>query len=142
MESFPKNGPLRLAAWVALVTGAVGCEYLMLRVGRRNPSPLLMAMFFAWVSTPFAALAWCQTKAKQWSESGRVALHATTLLVAISSLMIYGYVAFGPSRPQPAFFFLVLPLGSLALIAIFAVYAGKRRIMAAGERVDSSLRSE
>ena len=126
METSPKNGSLRVAALIALVIGAVGCEYLMLRVGRRNPSALLMAMFAAWVLAPFVALAWCQVAAKRWSEMMRVVLHAASLVLAIGSLIVYGYVALGPPRSKPAFFFVVLPLGSLGLVSILAAYARSR----------------
>jgi len=104
---------LRAAALIALAIGAVGCEYLMLRVGRRNPSAVLMAMFAAWVLAPFAALGWCQVASAWWSKALRNLLHATSLLVAIGSLLVYGYVA--------------LPLGSLLLIAVLVVAAGKRK---------------
>lgn len=126
MDSSPKNTTLRVAASTALAIGAVGCEYLLFRVGHRNPSALLMTLFAGWVLAPFAGLAWCQVAAKRWSETVQRLLHATSLLVASSSLMVYAYVAFGPSRAQPAFFFLVLPFGSLVLIAMVVGYARKR----------------
>lgn len=127
MESHQKISPLRIAALIGLVIGAAGSEYLMFRVGRRNPSALLMAAFAAWVLAPFATLAWCQVAAKRWSGLVRVALHTASLLVAIGSLAVYGYVAFGPARSQPAFFFLVLPFASLVLIAVMVVWATKRK---------------
>jgi len=126
VKSLEKTSPLRAAALLALVISAIGCEYLMFRVGRRNPSVLVMAMFAAWVATPLAALAWCHRAAKRWSDTLQAVLHATSLLVAIASLFVYSYVAFGPARAQPAFFFLVVPFGSLVLIATVVASARKR----------------
>ena len=67
---------------------------------------------------PFIALTWCHAPAKRWSESARAALHFMTLVLALGSLAIYGYVALGPPRAKPAFFFLVIPPASLILIAL------------------------
>ena len=127
MKLLEKPSRWRGAALIALVISAGGCDYLMFRVGRRNPSVLLMAMFAAWVAAPFAALVWCHRAAKQWSDTLQVVLHATSLLVAIASLFIYGYVAFGPARAQPAFFFLVVPFGSLVIIATVLASARTRQ---------------
>ena len=127
MKSRPKSSLVRVAELAALAIGAVGCEYLMFRVGRRNPSVLLMAIFAAWVSAPFAALAWCHVAAKRWSEMLRRVLTFISLLVTMGSLVAYGYVAFGPSRSQPAFFFLVLPFGSLVLIAVLIAVSARKR---------------
>lgn len=127
MNSSPKNSALRLVALVALVIGAVGCEYLVFRVGHRNPSVVLMAIFAAWVLAPFVALAWCHVAARRWVEAVRAALYVASLLVAIGSLVVYGYVAFGPSRSQPAFFFLVLPFVSIVLTAVLGAVGARKR---------------
>lgn len=97
----------------------------MFRVGRRNPSALLVAMFAAWVSTPFVALAWCEAEARRWSGALRRVLAIASLLVTVGSLAAYGYVAFGPPRAQPAFLFLLLPLGSLVLIAVLLAVSAR-----------------
>lgn len=126
-EARPKHRILRGAALIAVALGAVGSEYLMFRVGRRNPSPLLMTMFAGWVLAPFAALAWCHAAAPRWTHTARTLLQIASLLVAIGSLAIYGYIAFGPSRPQPAFSFLVVPLASLVVIAALVAACTRRR---------------
>jgi hypothetical protein len=40
------------------------------------------------------------------------------LIVTAASLVIYGNVALGPPRPQPAAMFLLVPLGSLLLMTV------------------------
>ena len=107
----------RTAAAIAVVAGAVGSVALMLYAGHRNPSSVLMAMFVAWVLAPFMALGWANMISRRWSVPARAALYTGSLLLTAASLTIYGMVALGPPRARPAFFFLVVPLASLLLIA-------------------------
>lgn len=116
---------VRLAALVAIPLGALGSIGFMLHVGRRNESRLLLTLFMGWVLAPFIALTWCHVPAKRWSESARAVLHFMTLVLALGSLAIYGYVALGPPRAKPAFFFLVIPPASLTLIALVAAMRTK-----------------
>ena len=51
-------GFLRTAALTAVLAGAVGSVGLMLYVGRRNHSRVLLVLFALWVLSPFAALGW------------------------------------------------------------------------------------
>jgi membrane-bound metal-dependent hydrolase YbcI (DUF457 family) len=90
----------------------------MLYTGRRNPSAALMMLFVIWVLTPFAVLTAAEFRSRQWSGLTRTALYALMLVVALDSLVIYGHIALGPSRPQPAFWFLVVPPASIVLIAV------------------------
>jgi hypothetical protein len=57
-----------------------------------------MGMFVIWVLLPFAGLIYARTG--RWG----------TLVVAMGSLAIYGYVALGPPQPQVAKWFLMTPL--------------------------------
>ena len=109
---------LRKAGLLATVVGGVGSVCLTLYTGRRNPSALLMAAFAIWVLLPFVALAAADAMSTNWSALTRTVLYALMFVTAIDSLGTYGYVAFGPPRPQPAFWFLVVPPASLLLIAI------------------------
>ena len=123
---------LRKAGLAALVVGAVGSEALMLYTGRRNPSAALMMLFVIWVLSPFAALAAAEFISKKWSGLTRAALYALMFVVALESLVVYGYIVFGPPRPQPAFWFIVVPPASMALIAVVlgvaaAVSGGRSR---------------
>jgi len=43
-------------------------------------------------------------------------VYGLMVVVAVGSLAIYGEVAFGPPRPQPAFWFLVVPAASGYLV--------------------------
>ncbi len=90
----------------------------MFRVGRRNESALLMMVFAFWVLSPFVALAWASRVSKRWSALTRATLHIIILILTSGSLLIYGNVAFGAPRPQPAFMFLVVPFASWLLIAV------------------------
>jgi ACR3 family arsenite efflux pump ArsB len=118
---------LRIAARIALPVAAASSVYLMLRVGHRNPSRLLLALFTGWVLTPFFALAWCEAMSKRWSDPAQASLHGVILLLAVCSALIYGYVAFGPGLAKPAFPFLVTPFVSLILIALFAVLGTRKK---------------
>lgn len=109
---------LRKAGLLAIVIGGVGSVALTLYTGRRNPSALLMAAFAIWVLLPFVALAVADAMSANWSALTRTVLHTLMIVVAIDNPGTYGYIAFGPPRPQPAFWFLVVPPASLLLIAI------------------------
>lgn len=117
----PSEKTLRRAALVAIVAGAAGSIASTLYVGRRNSSFLLIATFVVWVLSPFAGLGRAHASSPRWAEAMRTMLLPVTLTVALGSTAIYGYVALGPPRPQPAFWFLVVPMGSWLLITVAAV---------------------
>lgn len=121
---------LRRGAMIALLAGAGGSLGLMLRVGQRNNSRVLLALFGIWVLSPFTALVCASLVSKRWRVLTRTALYGVTLVLTLGSLTIYGDVAFGPPRAKPAFAFLVVPLASWLLIAIVvpiaAIASGKR----------------
>jgi hypothetical protein len=89
-----------------------------------------LALFVGWVLAPFLALAWCQPAAKRRSELTPVALHAVTLVLTLGSALIYGYIAFGPPRTKPAFFFLVVPFLSLVVVAFVVAMCAKKNAKA------------
>ncbi len=111
-------GLLRAVAIIAAVAGAAGSVGLMLWVGHRNPSRLLLALFVMWDVAPFIALAWANTASKRWSVLTQATLYTVTLVISVASLAIYGNVAFGRPRPTPAFMFLVVPPGSWVMMTI------------------------
>ena len=111
-------GPLRTVAMIAVLAGASGSVGLMLRVGHRNNSRILLALFGIWVLSPFIALVWANVVSKRWSVLTRAALYSLMLVLTLGSLAAYGDVALGPPRAKPAFIFLVVPLASWLLIAI------------------------
>ncbi|MBI3875452.1 MAG: hypothetical protein HY300_05740 [Verrucomicrobia bacterium] len=117
---------MRGAAQAALVVGAIGSVALMLFVGHRNQSIILMLMFAGWVLAPFVALAWADHSPKFQAAAARTPLHVLMLLLALISLAAYARVAFGPPMPQPASVFLLVPLGSLLVIAVTVPLAIRR----------------
>lgn len=118
MNSDADHFRLRVAALIAVLVGAVGSLAFMFRVGRRNESALLMIAFALWVLSPFVAMARASQVSKRWSALTRATLHIIILILTPGSLLIYGNVAFGAPRPQPAFMFLVVPFASWLLIAV------------------------
>ena len=110
-------GLLRAVALIAVVAGALGSVGLMLWVGHRNPSRALLALFVIWDLSPFIALVLADIVSKRWSVLTRATLYGVMLIVALGSLAFYGDVVWRP-RPQPAFMFLVVPLGSWLLMII------------------------
>jgi len=108
---------LRAVALIAVVAGAGGSVGLIFWVGHRNPSRVLLALFVIWDLSPFIALLLADMVSKRWSVITRATLHIVMLVVALSSLALYGDVVLRP-RPQPAFMFLVVPLGSWLLMTI------------------------
>ena len=59
-------GLLRAVAMIAVVAGAGGSIGLMLRVGRRNDSRILLALFGIWVLSPFLALVFANVVSMRW----------------------------------------------------------------------------
>jgi len=108
---------LRAVALIAVVVGAVGSVGLILWVGRGNPSRVLLGLFVIWDLSPFIGLLLAEMVSKRWSVITRATLHIVMLVVALSSLALYGDVVLRP-RPQPAFMFLVVPLGSWLFMTI------------------------
>jgi len=109
---------LRTAVLIALPAGAAGSIGFMLRAGHRNPSRVLLILFAIWVISPFVALLFATIVSKDWSVLTRSTLYGVMLVLTVSSLAIYGDVAFGPPRVKTAFAFVVVPPASWLLIAI------------------------
>jgi hypothetical protein len=105
-------------ALVAVVAGGVGSVGLMLRVGHRNDSPILLVLFAIWVVSPFVALVLANMVSKRLSVLTRATLHSVTLILTAGSLAIYGNMVSTPAGSKLAFPFLVVPLGSWVLITI------------------------
>ena len=121
-------GALSGAAVVSLVVGAAGSVGLMLRAG--HPPLFLRALFFGWVLSPFAALAWAFVVSKRRPLFAPVTLHGVTLAVALGSLACYGGMIPMTAGTRPAAIFLVVPLASwllLAIVALISALAARRR---------------
>lgn len=111
------RGLLRGAALIAVLAGSAGSVGLMLRAGRHSPR-ILLAPFTIWVLSPFVALVWANVVSKRWSVLTQATLYVVMLVLTLTSLAIYGGVAFGHLRAKIGFVFLVVPLASWLLIAI------------------------
>jgi hypothetical protein len=119
---------MRAASLLAVTAGAATSIYFMLRVGR--PQFLLTALFTIWVLAPFAATVLAEFLSKGKPVPARTTLYGVMLILAVVSPAIYGNVALGPPRPQPAFWFLMVPFASCLLLAIaipFATFVSGRR---------------
>src|SRR5436190_19996122 len=112
------EGVLQTAALTVALAGAAGSVGLTIFQGRRNPSLLLMGIFAIWVLSPFVALVISIVRSKGWTFPTRVMLWGLTLTITIGSLAVYASVALGPPRPQPAAFFLVVPMLSWVLAGV------------------------
>lgn len=123
MKAVTDHSLLRLAALAAAPIGAVGSLVFMFRVGHRNPSAILMGIFTLWVLAPFIAMAWTPRCLKHRPSLAQVTFQVLTLVLTLGSLLVYGEVAFGAPRPQPAFMFLVVPFASLLLIGVALLIA-------------------
>ena len=109
--------PLRRAALIAVLLGALGSEVLMVRAGQRT-SRLLLVLFVGWVLSPFLAVVLAEVVSKRWSVLTRATLYGATLVLTLASLAIYIDDALRPRKAQPAFVFVVVPLVSWLLMAI------------------------
>jgi hypothetical protein len=118
--------PVRLAAAIVAIAGAVGSVALTIVAGHRNPSVLLRAIFAAWVLTPFVALAAAGRSWVAGSQRARAALLPLTLVVTGVSLGIYGTVAFGALAIKTGFAFLVLPPALVSLVAVVGLVVARR----------------
>ena len=108
---------LRGAGLIAVLVGAAGSVGLVLRVGQRNPSKILITLFVVWVLAPFVGLVLADWISKSWAVRIRVALYTVMVALALGSLAIYG----NPPREKPAAVFLMVPVASWVIIAIVVV---------------------
>ena len=124
-------GVLRAVALTAVVVGAIGSIAFMLRIGARNPSRLLILAFLLWDAAPFVGLVCADIASTHWSGRARASLYAVMSIVSLASLAVYGNVAFGAPRSQPAFSFLVVPAVSWLPIAIVVAIGYRNRLSSA-----------
>ena len=85
-------GLLRAAALIAVVAGALGSVGLMLWVGHRNPSRILLVLFAIWDLSPFIALVLADIVSMRWSVLTRATLYGVMLILTLGSLAFYGDV--------------------------------------------------
>ena len=112
----------RTSALLAVLLGAAGSLGLTLYTGRNNNSVFLMLLFSGWVLSPFIALFVADIISKRWTVPTRMKLYRLMLAVAVVSLIGYSGVLI-PAETKPAFVFLIVPLASWILTAIFILIA-------------------
>src|ERR1700731_2872365 len=76
-------GLLRAVALIAVVAGALGSVGLMLWVGHRNPSRVLLVLFAIWDLSPFIALVLADIVSKRWSVITRATLYGVMLILTL-----------------------------------------------------------
>ena len=108
---------LRITALTVVLLGAVGSLYFMFNVGSNQKSVLLLALFTAWVLSPFVGLFVATKISNRWTVVTRSSLYLLMIILAIGSLVAYSG-ALTPSGTKPAFIFLVIPFVSWLLIVI------------------------
>jgi hypothetical protein len=109
---------LRRAALLVMLAGALASLGLMFYLGRRQSSWILMVLFTGWVLGPYVGLLVADRASGRWSSIARVALYCVMLTSTIGSVAIFAFVTFGPPRPKPAFYFLVVPVATWLLAGI------------------------
>ena len=105
-----------IALIVALV-GAVGSLYFMFNAGRKQNSIILLALFTAWVLSPFVGLFISNKISSRWTVPARASLYWLMIILAIGSLVAYSG-AFNTPKTKNAFIFLIFPLISWFLVVI------------------------
>lgn len=122
---------LRIAFFIAIAAGTVGAIALMLRASPNMPA-LLVVLIGLWVISPFALLALCDVLAQRWPLLHRPTIHVLALVLVVVALAVYQSVAFGPPRPKPGAFFVLIPPISWLVIATglgaAALVSRKRRV--------------
>src|ERR1700687_1070241 len=76
-------GLLRAVALIAVVAGALGSVGLMLWVGHRNPSRVLLVLFVIWDLSPFIALVLADIVSKRWPVVTRATLYGVMLILSL-----------------------------------------------------------
>jgi len=115
---------LSIISKVATVVSAIGSVALLLYLGRRNKSIVLMVLFSIWVLAPFVgSLLLNALIAKRGSAIARTALHVAMLILAFASLALYADTVLRPPVSQPVFRFVLFPVVSCVLIIIVVVTA-------------------
>ena len=125
----PVLGFLRSASLLATGAGCIGAIVLTLRAQHRFLVVLVLG-FTVWVAAPFVVLAWAITKSKTWPAPTQMVLYLLAILNTIGTLAIFGYYLAHPRPAQPAAPFVIVPVVSVVLIALFVgvpVLASRRK---------------
>ena len=121
--STPHGPRASIPSRLVILAAALFAIICVLVVGHKNSSNLLITLFVLWVFAPFAVLGLLVKAGSRWARSKQLLSQRLGLSICAVSTCIYGVVAFGVPTSKPAFWFLVLPLVSLCLIAVVYLVA-------------------
>jgi hypothetical protein len=116
----------RVVVSAALAGAAVGSLVYMFRVGGRNPSAVLVALFTGWVLSPFVGACVLTIGSKGLSAGRQVSVFFMSLVIATGAVGLYGG-AITVVGTRPAFLYLMVPLVSWVLLVLLGVVVVKRR---------------
>ena len=106
----------RVVLLAALVAAAAASLVFMFRMGGRNPSALLVALFTGWVASPFVGACVLTIAGRGLSAGGQASVALVSLVIAAGALAFYsGAITVVGTRP--AFVYLMVPLASWVLLA-------------------------
>jgi hypothetical protein len=111
---------IRIVALTIVVVGAVGSLYFMFNAGRHQKSILLIALFTAWVLSPFVIFIFANKISNRWTVPARATLYWATIVLAVGSLIVYSGT-FNTAQTKPASIFLIVPFISWLLILAVAL---------------------
>jgi hypothetical protein len=118
MYTMSRKSPVAPVVTLVLVTSIVGAMVSMFAVGHRQPSVILMAMFFVWVLSPYVALWLANVRAADWNPPPRRQLQYATVLISLAALGRYLWVLVWPVVHQPASTFMIVPFISWLVVAM------------------------
>ena len=127
---------LQTVAIIVAIVGAIGSLYFMFRAGRNQKSIFLMALFTAWVLSPFVGLFLATRTSNRWTIPTNGSLYWLMVILAIGSLVAYSG-ALTPSGTKGAFIFLVAPFTSWVVILL--VFLINRRLSAKSKDTDKDI---
>jgi hypothetical protein len=123
-SSTDPHARLRAAALTMMAVAVPVTLALMLYVGRRNQSWLLLAAFAFWISGPFAVLFAAHLWSGRWTTATRMALSMLMIAVALGTVVVYSTAAFGPPAWHRATAFVIVPPVSYVVIGV-TLFASK-----------------
>jgi hypothetical protein len=113
---------MRIVALIVLLMGIIGSFFLVVYNGRNNKSILLISLFVGWVLSPFIALLIADKVSNRWTDTICKTLYIIILALTLVSLLSYSGLLI-PAGTKTAFVFLVVPLISWVVIALFILIA-------------------
>ncbi|MEO6229890.1 MAG: hypothetical protein ABIP10_07170 [Ferruginibacter sp.] len=113
---------LGIISLIVALVGAVGSLYFMFSASRKQNSIILLALFTAWVLSPFVGLFISNKISNHWTVPARASLYWLMIILTIGSLVAYSG-AFNAPETKNAFIFLIFPLISWFLIVIVFLIA-------------------